>query len=159
MYRLSAFAPLSVIILLTACGTYTPVDVADPRAVTLNAALIDVADSLNDMSNRTRDRDKFGLLVDEVTVTFNINSKATNTGKLTVNAANIPVAAGLLGMTGENQLVAEGYRGNVVTVKLKNLATADTSKASGTANICSSRNPPVWCYPIAIQPGLGGKGS
>lgn len=145
-------APLLALlpIVLAGCGTYTPRDVADPHAITLNAALIDVADSLNDMKARARDRDKFGLIVDEVTVTFNVNSKATNTGKLTVNAASFPIAGGTLGLVGDNQLVADSSRGNQITIKLKNLATADTSKANPRiVDACRGQNPPDWCTPIA----------
>lgn len=115
---------------LAGCGTYTPREVADPKAITLNAAMVDVAESLNDMRDRTTARGKLGMLVDEVEVTFNISSKATSTDKLAVSAANIPVAGGILGANADSQLVAEGNRGNQITIKLKNIATADMSKAS-----------------------------
>ncbi|MBZ9854890.1 hypothetical protein LB566_13860 [Mesorhizobium sp. CA13] len=136
------------------CGTYTPKEVADPKAITLNAAMIDVADSLNDMRARTRGRDNFGLIVDQVTVTFNVSSQATNTGKLAVTASNIPVAAGILGASAENTLVATGNRGNQIIITLKNLATADTSKATNKKLVdrCAVKHPPLDCINIANQP-------
>jgi hypothetical protein len=70
------------------------------------------------------------MLVDEVSVTFNVSSKATNTNKLAVSVANIPLAGGILGASADNQLVAEGNRGNQITIKMKNIATADMSKSS-----------------------------
>ncbi|CAN7485797.1 hypothetical protein [Mesorhizobium sp. LjRoot246] len=148
------YAPILASIFLTACGTYTPREVADPKAITLNAALIDVADSLNDMRAKAENRGNFGLIVDEVDVTFNVSSKATNTGKLAVSVANMPVAGGILGASGENTLVAEGNRGNQIVIKMKNLATADTSKATNKRLVdrCAVKHPPIDCINIANQP-------
>ncbi|MES0110149.1 hypothetical protein [Mesorhizobium sp. M0013] len=153
-FRLAAciFAALP----LVGCGTYTPREVADPKAITLNAALIDVADSLNDMRSRTANRDKFGLLVDEVTVTFNVSSKATDTGKLAVSVANIPVGGGVLGASGENTLVAEGNRGNQITVKFKNLATADLSKGDKQFIENCRKHPKPGCPGVVLNQGIGG---
>lgn len=138
-------------IVLSGCGTFTPKEVADPRAITLNDAMIDVADSLNDMRAKAERRGNFGLIVDEVIVTFNVSSQATNTGKLSVTASNVPVAGGVLGASAENTLVATGIRGNQITITLKNLATADTSKATNRKLVdrCAVAKPPPDCINIA----------
>ncbi|MER8846044.1 hypothetical protein [Mesorhizobium australicum] len=142
-----AFLFIASALLLSACGTYTPKEVADPQAITLHAAMVDVADSLNDMRDRTAARGKLGMLVDEVQVTFNVSSKATSTNKLAVSAANIPVAGGILGANADSQLVGEGNRGNQITIKMKNIATADMSKASKeyVKRCYGSDNKPIRC--------------
>lgn len=147
-------APILAPLILSACA-YTPKDVADPQAITLNAALNDVADSLNDVRTRTANRDKFGLLVDEVTVTFNVNSKGTNTNKLALNVANVPVSDGILGASADNTLVAEGYRGNVIVVKFKNLATADLSKGDKDFIDKCLRNPKPGCDGVVMRERVG----
>ncbi|CDX21358.1 hypothetical protein MPL3356_350075 [Mesorhizobium plurifarium] len=140
-------------ILIAGCGTYTPREVADPSAITLKAALVDVADSLNEMRARTDSRDKFGLIPDEVTVTFNIAAHGTNTGKLNVTASGVPLGPATLGASAENTQVADSNRGNQIVIKLKNIATADLSKGNKTlVDRCFVINPPKDCPVIAIKP-------
>lgn len=151
MRSLVLFAGLPI--LLVGCGTYTPREVADPSAITLKAALVDVADSLNEMRARTQPRDKFGLIPDEVTVTFNIAAHGTNTGKLNVTASGVPLSPGTLGASADNTQVAESNRGNQIIVKFKNIATADLSKGNKTlVDRCFVNNPPKDCPVIAIKP-------
>lgn len=140
------FALIITAIFSTGCA-YTPREVADPKAITLNAAMVDVANSLNDMRDVTDKRGKLGLLVDEVQVTFNINSKATNTNKLTVGLSNVPVSGGLFAANAENTLQSEGSRGNQIIIKMKNIATADMSKANKqyVTRCYGSDNKPIRC--------------
>ncbi|QIG49487.1 hypothetical protein G5V57_18290 [Nordella sp. HKS 07] len=148
---------IGVVLVLAGC-TYTPKEVADPRAITLKSAMIQTADSLDELHRRTEGRQRFGQIVDEVTVVFNISAHATNTGKLTLNPASIPLTGGLLGggtlgATAENTLVADSNRGNQITIKLKNFATADTSKLSKLALEACNRKPrPDWCTIILSTP-------
>lgn len=155
-----------MIVTSTALGGcfYTPREVADPPTITLNDALTDVADSLNNVQLRSAGRQKVGLLVDEVQVVFNVSSKATSTGKLgvTTTATPIPIG-GTFGLNASGELVSEGLRGNVITVKFKNVATADMSKSKFTApDICSGPNPPPSCPVIffdqTLTPPARGRG-
>jgi hypothetical protein len=105
--------------------------VADPSSITLDAALNDVADSLYQLRQKTLDRDKVGLAVDEVSVTFNVSARANNTGTATANASiSPPMTGGTGGLMVSNTLINEGIRGNQVVVKFKNLATADLTKGA-----------------------------
>ncbi|BCG72059.1 hypothetical protein MesoLj113a_32170 [Mesorhizobium sp. 113-1-2] len=109
---------------LTGCGTYTPREVANPPTITVQQALNDVGDGLNGL--RAKTNGKYGLIVDEVNVSFNISSKATSDGKLGITTDKIPIGGGgLLGVTASQDLANESNRGNQISIKLKNIATAD----------------------------------
>ncbi|MUO42998.1 hypothetical protein [Agrobacterium vitis] len=117
-------------LILCSCGTYTPAQVAKPSEVSLRAAVFDVADTLRDVQGRVPPEKKTGLLVDEVTVVFNVAASATKTDKAGLSISNVPLAAGTVGVTADSQNAATGSRGNTVTIKFKNVATADMSKSS-----------------------------
>ncbi len=125
---------------LGACG-YTTREVADPPTITLKTALIDVADSIDALRQRTSQRQKAGLLVDEVTVTFDVSSKATDGNKLGITTTNIPIGNAVGGLSGELSSASEGNRGNQIVVKLKNVATADMSKGLNQSIIESASVP------------------
>lgn len=133
---------LALALPLVGCA-YSPREVADPPEITLNHALTDVADSLDELRKKTEHRPKVGLFVDEVTVQFNMSAKATSTGQIGITGANIPIPAlgGLAGFSASHQIVNDGQRGNVIVVKLKNLATADMSKADKALRDRCMRNP------------------
>lgn len=137
---------------LAGCGTYTPREVADPTSITLRDALIDVADSLEAMRQQTRPRDKFGLIPDEVTVTFNIQAHGTNTGHASLNVNGSPIPGTTLGGTIENTLVSDSNRGNQIVVKLKNLATADLSKGDRRLVDACFKQGSKDCAIIAVKP-------
>ncbi|WP_299724674.1 hypothetical protein [Devosia sp.] len=113
---------------LAACTTQR----ASPTpTISLQAALIDTADSLNALRQRTASRDRFGLAVETVTVEFNVSSKATNTAKAGLSTKDTPLGVGgLLGIDASNEFVTDNSAGNKITIVLRNLATMDNSKAN-----------------------------
>ncbi|AVH44966.1 hypothetical protein [Agrobacterium tumefaciens] len=119
-------------VILTSCGTYTPRQVAEPSAISLKQAIFEVADSLNEVQDRVPVNRRSGLIADEVTVVFNIAAQSTSTSNAGLTVSNVPLAGvgGTFGANGEIQNVSVGNRGNTVTVKFKNIATADMSKSS-----------------------------
>ncbi|MES0101729.1 hypothetical protein [Mesorhizobium sp. M0019] len=149
---------------VSGCG-YTARQVAEPSSITLDAALGDVADSLNNLHQRTQNREKLGMAVDEVSVTFQISAKGASTTTAGASAAGVPLGAvgGTGGLSISNTLANEGNRGNTIVVKFKNLATADLSKGSlaltnkkGVLLIdprCLKPNPPkeLRCPPIEFS--------
>lgn len=115
---------LLCVCLTTSGCVYSVGEVADPPKITVQQALSDVGDGLNTLRSKTSG--KYGLLVDEVNVTFNISSKATQNGSLGITTEKIPiVTSGLLGATANQTIASEANRGNTITIKLKNIATAD----------------------------------
>lgn len=120
---------------LSACVSYTPRDIANPKEITLKDALIDISDSLQEVKKRTRPDEKIGLIVDEATIVFDIKASATdkNEGKISVDNATLPFTT--LGGTYLVENTSEAHRGNTITIKLKNvckegcLPVAKTSEA------------------------------
>jgi hypothetical protein len=110
-------------------GCTMPRQVAEPSQITLDRAILEVADSLANVQKATADRKKAGLIVDEAKVEFNVVAKATNTANGSTSISAVPLSiGGTAGLTVSNQLVNEGTRSNTVTVTFKNIATADYSK-------------------------------
>lgn len=98
--------------------------------ITLRQAMVDVADGVQAMRERTANREKAGLIVDEVTVVFNISSKRTSSGELGVGVSAIPVAGGGLSANAKSTSGSEDLAGNTITIKLKNVYTSAASKPS-----------------------------
>ena len=117
---------------LSGCGTYSPRQVAEPTEISLKQAIFEVADSLNEVQERVPLERRSGLIADEVTVVFNVAAQSTSTSKAGLTISNVPLAGvgGTIGANGEFQNVSAGNRGNTVTIKFKNIATADMSKSS-----------------------------
>ncbi len=111
---------------LPLCGCiYTVKEVADPPQITVQQALADVGDGLKILREKTADG-KFGLIVDEVKLVFNVSAKATDTKKLGISTTGTPLSVGgLLAANANADLVSEANRGNNITITLKNVATAD----------------------------------
>lgn len=117
----------SISLVLSAC-THVQ-EVANPTDITLKAAILEVADSIYEAQQHTQGRPKAGLIVDEATVQFNVSAKATAKTTIGGEAAGIPLnPAGTLKLSVSNEVYSEGNRGNTVTVKFKNLATAAVNK-------------------------------
>lgn len=114
--------------LLSGCGTYTPREVGEPSNVTLRKAVFEVAETLRDVRDVTPPGKKSGLMADEVTVTFNIAASSTTTNNADLTVSNVPVGKGPAEASAGTQNVSEGSRGNQITIKFKNVATADMSK-------------------------------
>jgi hypothetical protein len=140
-----AATALGLAVLVAGCA-YQPRQVADPGEITLDSALMQLANGLNNMRDQTRARDKLGLIVDEAEVTLNISAKATKEGQLTLSASQIPIASGLLGLTASEKLSNEGTRGNTIVIRFKNIATADLSKGDRRLlDDCFGNKPPKIC--------------
>jgi hypothetical protein len=116
---------------LSACTT--PNEVARPSDITLDKAISDVADGLNNLQLRTANRSKVGLIVDEATVTFTVAATANNAATAGASLDSLPVSqGGKAGLSVSNTLTNNGTRGNTITVVFKNIGTADYSKGGLT---------------------------
>ncbi|SCB41689.1 hypothetical protein [Rhizobium multihospitium] len=117
---------------LASCASFTPAQVAKPSDISLDSALNDVATSLHKLQRKYADKEKIGMMVDEVQVQFAIAVTAADSGKVQLNVADIPVgtAGGTLGASAEHDQSSGANRGNTITVTFKNVATADLSKGS-----------------------------
>lgn len=113
---------------LTACGTYTPAQVAKPSDVTLRQAVFEVATTLRDVQSLVPDDKKVGLMADEATIVFNVAASSKTTSGADLTVSNVPVAGGAIGGGASTENISEASRGNQVTIKFKNIATADMSK-------------------------------
>lgn len=125
MIYLRAIMMLAAIVPISACSL--PSQVARPSDIKLIDALKETADSLYAMREHTRDQDKVGLLVDEATVTFNVTAKSTNAFTAGADLSGLPAGDALGKLFVSNTLTNEGFRGNTITVKFKNIATATLS--------------------------------
>lgn len=125
------FAALLCGLVLTGCGTFTPRQVAEPSDISLKKAVFEVADALSEVQGRVPLQRRSGMIADEVTVVFNVAATSTTTNSAGLTISNVPLAGdgGLLGANAQTQNVSLGNRGNTVTIKFKNVATADMSKS------------------------------
>ncbi|WP_426289064.1 hypothetical protein ACN9MC_04925 [Ensifer adhaerens] len=139
----------------TSCAS--PNQVADPTEITLERAINEVADSLNNLQTRTANRQKIGLIVDQATVTFNVAATATNTASANGSLNALPLGTGGTGtLSVSNSLVNDGTRGNTITVVFKNIATADYSKGGLTMVERCRKNPSLPECKKIMQRGIGG---
>lgn len=132
----------------TGCA-YRPHEVADPHAITLKAAITDVANSLSDVKAMTKARSQIGLYPSEATVEFNIASKSTEEDTLKIDASAptgfiFPIS-GSAGST----LTNEGSRGNKITVTFKNIIDSKMSKAD--IDRCLKTPRPAGCPNIMLR--------
>jgi hypothetical protein len=124
--------------LIAGCSTFAPREIAQPSQVTVKDAVFEVADALRDVQDRVPPEKRAGLIADEVTVVFNIAAGSTVTDKAGLTISNVPLAGGALGGNIETQNVSNASRGNTITIKFKNIATADIKGGSplGDAKKC-----------------------
>ena len=101
--------------------------VEHPSEVTLESALRSVGAGLYDMSVAQRDVTT-GLLPAEVTVTFNVSVSATDSSKLVVDVASLPVGGGTGKVGGDIGSTTTAQRGNQITVKFTNLLYSTNGK-------------------------------
>ena len=113
-----------------------PVDVAKPSEVTVQGAMQDVAQGLLAFRQLAADKKtNFGLLVDEVTLTLKVTASAKDSSKLVVNVSDVKPAILAPAVLGGNYTLegsSEATRDNTITVKLKNVYTAQLN-AKGLA--------------------------
>jgi bacterioferritin-associated ferredoxin len=116
---------LAIAMSVSACGAFTPREIAEPSNVTVRDAVFEVADTLRELQNRVPVGSKSGLIADEVTVVFNVAASSDVTNKAGLTISNVPLAGGSVGGNAEVQSVSSASRGNTITIKFKNIATAD----------------------------------
>ena len=123
-------APFFLIALTSGCVSYSPAEVAKPSTITLDAALQDVVSSLHRAQDRYPPKERFGLLADQIEVSFEIAASAQNGGKQTLNIAQVPIGgtAGAGSVGAEGSQTANANRGNTIKIIFKNMYTADMSK-------------------------------
>ncbi|MEM6890317.1 MAG: hypothetical protein AAF636_19605 [Pseudomonadota bacterium] len=136
MYRLFW---ASVTLCLSACGPGGPLSIVDPSEVTVQAALADISSGLSQFRTaNAKSGANTGLLVDEVTVTLNLKASATDSTKLVIDTKDVrpPVlAGGNLSSSAEAGRVAVGERSNTVTIRLKNVTTAQLNSLGQSQEI------------------------
>lgn len=115
---------------LASCGTYTPRQVAEPSSVTVRDAVFEVATTLRDVQNLVPPDQRAGLLADEVTVVFNVAATASTTSGADLRISNVALPSGTLGAGASTENVSTGSRGNQITIKFRNIATADMTKGA-----------------------------
>ena len=112
---------------LGGCTTLSPQSVVSPSEISVADALRSVGTGLVGLKEELdKGKIKTGLLVDEVTLTLNLTSKATDTKTLAVDISKT-LATGAAGVGGKllglsSVETAEGSRGSVLVIKLKNSA-------------------------------------
>ncbi len=134
MRRMSNGIIVLGLLVLPGCGTFTPRQIAEPSQVTVKEAIFEVADALRDVQDRVPPERRAGLIADEVTVVFNVAAGSTVTNKAGLTISNVPLAGGALGGSLETQNVSNASRGNTITIKFKNIATADIKGGAPLGN-------------------------
>jgi len=132
--------------LLSSGCAYRPPEVADPHAITLKAAVIDVADSLSAVKQLTRTRQQIGLYPSEATVEFNIASKSTEEDTLKIDASAPSGFLFPISGSAASTLTNEGSRGNKITITFKNIMDSKMSKVD--IDLCRKSPRPAWCANI-----------
>ncbi|MGO8086479.1 hypothetical protein AB9E29_05030 [Rhizobium leguminosarum] len=117
---------------LGGCGTFTPRQVAEPSSVTVRDAVFEVATTLRDVQNLVPPEKRAGLLADEVTVVFNVAAASNTTSGADLRISNVALPSGTLAAGVDTKNVSEGTRANQITIKFKNIATADMTKGAFT---------------------------
>ncbi|WP_156034944.1 hypothetical protein [Pseudorhizobium marinum] len=102
----------------------------------MNKATSEVAVALHNLEAAYPPNKRIGLIVDEVTIEFNVTAAATDGGIQQLNLANVPLQGpgGTFGASLQGQQTANANRGNIITVKFKNIATADMTKGAFRAS-------------------------
>jgi hypothetical protein len=120
---------LGAAFLLISCGvTACSADkiVPQPSNITLEAALVSVANGLQQMKHAEGDL-RTGLLAAEVEVTFNVTASATDANKLVVDISGSPAQSvtGTAKLGGEAGTTLAASRGNQIKIRFTNLLYAD----------------------------------
>ena len=138
---------------LPACVSYAPRDIANPKEITLKDALTDVSDSLQEVQKRSRPDEKIGLIVDEAIIVFDIKASATdkNEGRISVDNTSLPLTT--LGGSYVVENTSGAHRGNTITIKLKNVLTADLKLGDPGCPKGFVRNKSGQCQKIQMQTG------
>lgn len=117
-----------IILTIALAGCASSMVVPKPGAITLESAMESVGTGLRKMREAEGGL-RTGLIADEVQVTFNISASGTDSSKLYVEVTPIPTNPPVGGKAGaelSSSLTAQ--RGNQITVKFKNIMTANTKE-------------------------------
>ena len=118
------------VITFSGCTTLRPETVVTPSEVTVEDALRTVGKGISGLKEELNAKNIItGLLVDEVQLTLNLTSKATDSKTLAVDISKT-LASGTPGIGGKvfgltSVETAEGSRGSVLIIKLKNAALVE----------------------------------
>lgn len=118
------------VIAFSGCTTLRPETVVTPSEVTVEDALRTVGKGISGLKEELNAKNiTTGLLVDEVQLTLNLTSKATDSKTLAVDISKT-LASGAPGIGGKvfgltSVETAEGSRGSVLIIKLKNAALVE----------------------------------
>lgn len=108
---------------LTGCASWPPW--FEPKKITVEDAMKDVAEGLNRMYDLRKDYPRTGLLPEEVTVIFNVSASGTDQRKLYLEAgATVAETLKVAKAGGEVGSTLALTRGNTITVKFRNLLFA-----------------------------------
>lgn len=128
--QLQSVWALAFVGLLAGCGTFSPREVAEPSGITVRDAVFEVATTLMEVQDLVPPEKRSGLLADDVTVTFNVAATSATTSSANLNISNVVLPNGSLGGDAGFENTSHGTRGNQITIKFKNIATADMSKGA-----------------------------
>lgn len=149
------FVLLPMFVLLSACGSFRPVDVAKPSEITVEEGMRQVASGIATMRDTLKERNaRPGLIVDEATIVFNVTASSTDTRNLKIDVSR-PATAEVIGLNGtaSDTLVGTATRGNTITIKLKNAYTAGLNNPGAEAvKYCTSHRDDPDCAFITISP-------
>ncbi len=120
--RRAAFILLCVVFVIILGGCARTV-VPEPKEVTFENAMKQVANGLNEMYEIGKDHPKTGLTPAEVTIEFNIAASGTDKGKLTIGGTN-PMQTVEAGAEIGSEIHAA--RGNKITIKFVNMFLTDS---------------------------------
>ncbi|MCK9364915.1 MAG: hypothetical protein M0P74_15110 [Syntrophales bacterium] len=96
--------------------------VPEPKKITFEEAMEQVANGLNRMYDIGKDHPKSGLTPSEVTIEFNISADAADKGKLSIEAgANVLDVLQVTKVGAEAGSEIKASRGNKITIKFTNL--------------------------------------
>jgi len=123
----NSFRIMSILVsglILYGCATSRVVP--EPKKITFEDAMEQVANGLNKIYDIGKNHPKSGLAPSEVTIEFNISANATDNGKITIDTDNI------LGSVQVNKAIVEAgseikaSRENKITIKFTNLFLSAT---------------------------------
>jgi hypothetical protein len=141
--------------MLGGCAAMLPVDVAKPSQISVEEGMEQVAYGIVGMRQVLKEHNtRAGLLIDEVTVDFNISAGSSDSSKLKIDVANVAPAGlgGTLGLSAGREIDSVAERKNHITIKMKNLATAELNSSAGTFGAYCLKNPKDPACDIVLMP-------
>jgi hypothetical protein len=116
---------LGLLLFSLLCGCCSTRRVADPKDITLKAALVSVAEGLDAMRASATNKAPFGLFPHEVEVTFNISASRENKGELKLDLSAPTASPVVPSAGGSASTTSTASRGNQITIKFSNVLTVN----------------------------------